>query len=144
MQTITTMAFLILGLVLPPLAWPLDAETQALERAALCQAMPYREECGGKPRPALVPRSAPAQPQAPTQMGLPLDPATGKPVYTPPVYPPPPAPGSPTREDFVRAAGVLCLGEMPRLRQFQLGATDAALYAACVWGYLAREGLTFP
>jgi hypothetical protein len=56
------MLLLFVGLVLPQLARALDAETHALERAALCQAMPYREECGGKP---LTPPS-PAPPPAPS------------------------------------------------------------------------------
>ena len=131
-------------LLLPQMVHALDAETRALERAALCQAMPYREECGGKPRHSPAPRPAPAPPQERTQMGLPLDPSTGKPVYTPPVSPPPPSAGTPTREDFIRAAELLCLGEMPRLRQWQLGVTDEALYVACVRAYLAREGITLP
>ena len=53
MKPRTIIATTLLGLTLTAgTALALDAETQALERAALCQAMPYRTECGGPaPRP---------------------------------------------------------------------------------------------
>ena len=47
-----------LALSLPALAWAVDEETARLERAALCQAMPYR--C-----PGFVPDAAPRVVQAP-------------------------------------------------------------------------------
>jgi hypothetical protein len=47
----TTLLPLLASLLLPGAVFALDAETQRLERAALCQAMPYRPECGASPAP---------------------------------------------------------------------------------------------
>jgi len=58
----TTLGLLVIGLLLPQMVLALDAETQALERAALCQAMPYRVECGGPPRRPAQPIAAPQSP----------------------------------------------------------------------------------
>src|SRR5262249_15260344 len=51
---------LLAGLLLPGAALALDAETRALEQAALCQAMPYRVEFGG--RPPAPPTASPLPP----------------------------------------------------------------------------------
>lgn len=139
MKTRRIIATALLGLTLTAgTVMALDAETQALERAALCQAMPYREECGGKPAAKPPPPPTPAPP--PTQMGLPLDPATGKPVYTPPAQ----DRTKPGKEDFLRAASVLCLADMDRVQSMFPHETKTALYIACVRAYLAREGYTLP
>ena len=135
---------LVAGLLATPLVLParailaLDAETRALEQAALCQAMPYREECGGKPAVRQQPPQAPAPPA--THMGLPLDPATGKPVYTPPAS----DTTTPRREDFIRAASLLCLADMERIQSMFPRTGKTELYIACLRAYLAREGITIP
>src|SRR6516165_5750147 len=46
---------LLVGLLLPQMLLALDAETQRLEQEVLCQAMPYRAECGGSPAPPTAP-----------------------------------------------------------------------------------------
>ena len=124
--------FLTSTLLLPALGLALDAETQALERAVLCQAMPYRPECGGTPpiKPAAPKAQAPARPAE----------RLGTPVYTPPVA----EPVKPGKEDFIRAASALCLVDLNYYHAMVPTVSRTEAFIACVRAYLAREGYTLP
>jgi len=151
MQRSTLIATALLGLTLTGPALALDADTQALERAALCQAMPYREECGGAPPVTKAPAGPKAQtgktPKGTVPAPVPAPTAeadTTRPMYTPPAQ----ESTKPTRDDFIRAASLLCLSGIHDQDYAALakstGATKTALYVACVRAYLAREGITLP
>jgi len=101
---------LVVPLLLPQTLLALDAETQRLEQEVLCQAMPYRTECGGTPPVPSTPAApapqtrqrqvapAPAA-QVPPQNGLtrgtPPAPRAAAPIPPPPPGLAPPETSSP-------------------------------------------------
>jgi hypothetical protein len=72
----TPLVPLLTALLLPSAALALDADTQRLEREVLCQTMPYRAECAGRPTsstPAPTrrpPQAAPAAAPSPTSSAV--------------------------------------------------------------------------
>lgn len=130
----STLLGLSLQVLFPSAALALDAETQRLEQAVLCQTLAYRPECGG---PGVTPPK-PTTPR-PTPVRKPETPPV-RPVEAPPAL----ETTKPGKEDFLRAATWLCLGDLPRLQSWAPSATRTEVMVACVRAYLAREGHTLP
>jgi len=68
------------------------------------------------------------------------------PIYTPynPSAPDTMNTTKPGRDDFIRAAGILCLADRDRIQSMFPSTDRTTLFVACMRAYLAREGITLP
>jgi hypothetical protein len=117
-----TSCCLILLMGLGGLWWASSVQGPWEEYRTVCTAMPSRCAADGSvlPTPASL-GTAPPRPVSARQ-----------------------AAQRPGRDDFLRAATVLCLTDMDRLLALVPGTGRVEAFTACVRGYLAREGFTLP